>query len=59
MKYLDFWKAFVFLGGVLILSGAIMFSDVSTSNANSIQFFLLGGLSSVIGLIGLFFSAKK
>ena len=59
MKYLDFWKAFVFLGGVLILSGASMFSDVSTSNANSIQFFLLGGVSSVVGLIGLFFSAKK
>ena len=59
MKYLDFWKAFVFLGGVLILSGAIMFSDVSTSNANSIQFFLLDGVSSVVGLIGLFFSAKK
>lgn len=59
MKYLDFWKAFVFLGGVLILSGAIMFSDVSASNANSIQCFLLGGVSSVVGLIGLFFSAKK
>lgn len=59
MKLLDFWKAFVFLGGVLILSGALMFSDVRTHNPEAVQCFLLGGVSSVVGLIGLFFSAKK
>ena len=27
MKYLEFWKAFVFLSGLLILSGALMYSE--------------------------------
>ena len=59
MKYLDFWKAFVFLGGLLILSGAIMYSGDIIYNPHPIPCFLFGGVSSVVGLIGLFFSAKK
>ena len=59
MKYLDFWKALVFLSGALILSGAIMYTGEIVRNPQPIPCFLFGGILGVAGLIGLFVSAKK
>lgn len=59
MKYLEFWKAFVFLSGVLILSGALMYSGNIRNNPESLSCFIIGGIMGMIGLIGLFCGKKK
>ena len=59
MKYLELWKAFVFLSGVLILSGAMIYSGDIVYNPQPLPCFILGGILGLVGLIGLFNSAKK
>ena len=59
MKYLEFWKAFVFLSGLLILSGALMYSEDIICHPAPIPCFIIGGIMGMIGLIGLFRCAKK